>query len=195
MNAVHPPAQAQSVLLSFFRLSSQGTCFLLPFICQAIYVHNPGRITSALPNPLLPVSQRTASPKASGAKAPAWGQQKWMQTSGFSKPVLPELQAKFSFFFVPGRRGLDPGPGMFSSRTFIQGLQQSARGVPRGQIDIKQSWSPREAMARTGEFRQLSTTQPGRGRKADKPQKVLLEGRGRTAVWLSEEMPETFVCS
>lgn len=80
---------------------------------------------------------------------------------------------------------------MFFSRTFIQGLQQSARGVPHGQRDVKQSWSLRGAVARTGESWQLSATQPRTGRKADKPPKILLGGWGRTAARLSEETPET----
>lgn len=60
-NALHPPAHVLSIHLSFCRLSSQGTCFLLPFICQATDVHRPGRVTSGLPNLLTPVSERTAS--------------------------------------------------------------------------------------------------------------------------------------
>lgn len=158
-------------------------------------MHSPGRETSALPNPSPPVSERAASPQASGAKAPAWDQQKWMQISGFSKPVPPELQAKSNAAFLSLRRELDPGPRMFSSRTFMQGLQQPARGVPHGQIDVKQSWSPRGAVARMGESWQLSTTQPRTGRKADKPSKILLGGWGRTAAWLSEEGPETHLCA
>lgn len=84
---------------------------------------------------------------------------------------------------------------MFSSRTFIEGLQQSARGVPRGQIDIKQSWSLKGAVARMGESWQLNVTQPMTRRKADKPPKILLGRQGRIAAQPSEVVPETHMCS
>lgn len=39
---------------------------------------------------------------------------------------------------------------MFSSRTLIQSLQESARGVPHVQIDVKQSWTLRGLVVRQG---------------------------------------------
>lgn len=106
--------------------------------------------------------------------------------------LKPKEMQLFSF---PGRRGLDPRPRMFSTRTFIQGLQQSVRGVPRGQIDVKQRQSLRGAVAKTGESWQPSAIQPRTGRKADKAPKILLGRGGRTTPQLSEEMPRTPVCS
>lgn len=86
--------------------------FFTSLILQATDVHSPGISTLALTNPLPPVSERTAPLQVSGAKAPVWGHQKWMQTSGFSKQILPELQAKssaaFSLSLGGGDKTLDP---------------------------------------------------------------------------------------
>ena len=75
-------------------------------------MHSPGISTLALTNPLPPVSERTAPLQVSGAKAPLWGQQKWMQTFGFSKEILPELQVKsnaaFSLSLGGGTRPWSP---------------------------------------------------------------------------------------
>lgn len=50
--------------------------------------------------------------QVSGAKAPVWSQQMWMQTSGFSKHILPKLQAKsnaaFSLSLGGENKTMDP---------------------------------------------------------------------------------------
>lgn len=110
MPCIHLPEQCLSIFPSAGCPASE--LFFTSLILQATDVHSPGISTLALTNPLPPVSERTAPLQVSGAKAPVWGHQKWMQTSGFSKQILPELQAKscaaFSLSLGGGDKTLDP---------------------------------------------------------------------------------------
>lgn len=195
VNALHPPAQALPVHRSFCRFSSQVTYFLLLFVFQATDVQTLGQpprlcqIPHCLPATEQPLHKHQVQKPQGGVSRSGCGH--LVLANQFFLNSKPRAM---QFFLSPWEEG-DPRPRMFSSRTFIQGLQQSARGVPRGQTDVKQSWSPRGAVVRTGRSWQLSATQLRTGRKADKPSKILLGGGSRTAAGLSEEMLETCMCS